>query len=163
MKLKLLGVIVLSLASVVQAQVPEAWVVIDTVGMISIEIEQDIDNRDAKQLHRTYKKIHTIAKKLNKIACKEDIVDHIFLNERGKDGVPLLSIKYDWRNNDTIRKKRISIILPDSLFEEANVLKLYEFSKTIPFRISSSHPEHLIGSALLEGVGILPANEKFSE
>lgn len=134
-------------------------IIVDTVGLVNFGIEQDAENRSRKELHdRVYNNIYNIAKKLDSIAREEKSFKSISMYEGGKDGEVRLIPDYDYEK-DTCNVERLFIALPDSLFREEIVFRLYEYSKTIPTWIPYSQSKLLMGRLLLERAGLLPATE----
>jgi len=143
----------------IQAQIlgGDDWVVMDTVGIVNIEILEDTENRNKRQLIRVCNRIHKIAKKLDRLARDDKSFNRISLREWGKHGE--IKLFPDYNKSDTCKMESLLLALPDSLFQEAIVLKLYEYSKTIPYHVRHSQSNMLKGETLLERIGLLPATE----
>ena len=140
-------------------QAPEYWIIIDTIGLVDFQIEQDTENRSRKELyHRVCNNVRNIAKKLDSVAREEKSFKSISMYEGGKDGEVKLIPHYDYEK-DTCEVESLFIALPDSLFQEDIVFRLYEYSKTIPAWIPYSQSKLLKGRLLLERAGLLPASE----
>ena len=118
--------ILIGLCYCLQAQA-DGWVIIDTVGIVHIEIEADSSERNDKQLKKVAQKVHRIAKILNKQAKYEHVFNEISLHETGPNGFIALGPKFE-RQGDSLQWKALSINLPASLFTEETVLKLYRYA-----------------------------------
>lgn len=126
-----------------------------TVGVVDVEINADFDERSQVQIEAVADKAHKIAKKLNKLVKRDKVVNRVSLSEWGRDGVPVLAPRYDVDGSDPTKMISLAIALPDSLFEEDIIIKLYKYGITIPKEVEWSHADYHMGKALLERVGII--------
>lgn len=133
----------------------DGWVIIDTVGIVNIEIEVDYSDRSEQQLTKVARKVHKIAKKLNERAKYDRIFREIFLHETGINGFIALGPEFEMQEN-VPQLTGLSINLPTSLFREKIVLKLYEYAISIKQHLYSEEIENLVDSCVLKRAGIIP-------
>lgn len=135
----------------------DGWVIIDTVGIVSIEIEADASDRNDKQLKKVARRIHRIAKKLNNQTKYGHVFNQISLHETGPNGFIALGPKFK-RQGDSLQWNGLSINLPASLLTEETVLRLYEYAIFIKHQsdLSLETLEKLMSLEMLEQEGIIP-------
>lgn len=124
------------------------------VGVVNVETLADFDVRSVMQIEAVADKARAIAKKLNQLVRRDKVIKSITICERGRDGVPVLTPQYDEDGGDPTKMISLFIALPESLFEEEIILKMYKYGITIPKEVEWSHPEYHQGAALLERIGI---------
>lgn len=146
--------ILIGLCYCLQAQA-DGWVIIDTVGIVSIDIEVDYSNRSMRQITKAAKKIHKIAKTLNHQAKLDSIFQKLYLYETGINGFIALGPEFEMQEN-VPQLIGLGITLPASLFNEKIVMQLYRYAVSIKDRLYSEEVENLVDSCLLKRAGIIP-------
>lgn len=135
----------------------DGWVIIDTVGIVSIEIEAtNSDSKENRRLERILiKRVRKTAKKLNKRAKHDQIFNEIFLYETGENGEVHIGGIFE-REEDSSRLTGLSILIPRELFSEEMVMRLYSYGVLIKDRLSSEEPVNISGSNLLKRINTCP-------
>ena len=133
----------------------DGWVILDTVGIVSIDIEVDYSNRSMRQITKAARRIHKIAKTLDHQAKLDSIFPKIHLYETGNNGKISIGGKFEMRE-DPPRPIRLSILLSAELFNEETVMQLYRYAVSIKDRLYSEEIENLVDSCVLKRAGIIP-------
>lgn len=129
--------------------------IIDTVGIVNIEIEADYSNRSMRQITKAAQRIHKIAKTLNHQAKLDCIFQKIDLYETGPNGFIALGPEFEIQEN-VPQLIGLGITLPAYLFREKIVMQLYQYAVSIKDRLYSEEIENLMDSCVLKRAGIIP-------
>mgnify|MGYP000190741856 CR=1 FL=1 len=133
----------------------DGWVIIDTVGIVNIEIEVDYSDRSERQLTKVARKVHKAAKTLNQQAMRDRIFPKIHLHETGINGKISIGGNFEMEK-DPPQPIRLSILLSAELFNEETVMKLYRYAVSIKDQLYSEEIENLVDSCVLKRAGIIP-------
>ena len=133
----------------------DGWAIIDTVGIVNIEIVVDYSDRSERQITKAARRIYKIAKTLNHQAKLDSIFLQIDLYETGTNGFIALGPEFELQGNIP-QLIGLGITLPASLFREKIVMQLYRYAVSIKDRLYSEEIENLVDSCVLKRAGIIP-------
>lgn len=133
----------------------DGWAIIDTVGIVSVEIDADNSVRSNQQLSKVAKKIHKIAETLNQLASKDCIFQKIELYETGPNGFIAMGGEFEMQGNIP-QLIGLGITLPAGLFQEKIVLQLYRYAISIKDQLFYEEVKNLVDSTLLKRANIIP-------
>ena len=133
----------------------DGWVIIDTVGIVSIEIDADNSVRSNQQLSKVARKVHKVAKKLNKKVIHDHIFHKVHLYETGINGTTGIRGKFN-REEKPPQLIGLNIFISAELFKEETVIALYRYAVSIKDQLYYEKINNLFGPTLLKRANIIP-------